>query len=47
MGVYYNRNAGLALDADLALLVVDRVSQNMELLILVFEVRREVSQTRI
>ena len=23
MGVYYNRNAGLALDADLALLVVD------------------------
>ena len=23
MGVYYNRNAGLALDTDLALLVVD------------------------
>jgi len=46
MGVCYNRNAGFELDADLALLVVDRASQNAELLRLTFEVRRRVSQTR-
>ena len=47
MGVCNNRNAGLTLDADLALLVVDADFSNTELLRLVFEVRRRVSQTRL
>ena len=47
MRVYYNRNAGLALDADLALLVVDADVSKRELLTLAFEVRRRVSQTHV
>ena len=46
MKVCYNKNVGLALDADLALLVVDADVSNAKLLKLVFDVRLRVSQTR-
>ena len=46
MGVYYNRNVSLALDADHALLVVDAGVSKRGFLRLVFEVRCKVSQTQ-
>ena len=47
MGVSYNRSAGLALDADLVVLVIDVGVLEVELLRLTFAMRREVSQTRV
>ena len=60
MEISYNRNAGLAVDADLALFVVDadvsvrtqscsdsHLKRDAEFFRPVFEVRREVAQTRV